>query len=65
MTITALGPCGDASGFVQHEVILTLVSIRPMMFQNSKVEMHDRVGVLEPAVDDAVDHGSPLEWARM
>ena len=65
MTITALGPCGDASGFVEHEVILTLVSVRPIMFQNSEVEMHDGVGVLEPAVDDAVDHGLPLECARM
>ena len=27
-----------------------------MMFQDSEVEMQDRVGAVETAVDDAVDH---------
>ena len=44
---------------------LTLLSQRPMMFQDSEVEMQERVGALETAVDDAVDHGLPPECAKM
>ena len=40
---------------------LTLLSQRPMMFQDSEVEMQDRVGALETAVDDADDHDVPPE----
>ena len=36
-----------------------------MIFQDSEVEMRDRVGVLETDVDNAVDHGSPPEFAKM
>ena len=36
-----------------------------MIFQNSEVEMRDRVGVLETAVDNAVDNSSPPECAKM
>ena len=36
-----------------------------MMFQDSEVEMLDRVGALETAVDDAVGHGLPPECAKM
>ena len=36
-----------------------------MMFQDSEVEMQDRVGALERAVDDAVGHGLPPECAKM
>ena len=36
-----------------------------MMFQDSEVEMKGRVGALETAVDDAVDHGLMPECAKM
>ena len=36
-----------------------------MTFHHSEVEMRDRVGVLETAVDSAVDHSSPPECAKM
>ena len=36
-----------------------------MMFQDSEVEMQDRVGALGTAVDDAVDHELPPELAKM
>ena len=35
------------------------------MFQDSEVEMQDRVGALETAVNDAVDHGLQPECAKM
>ena len=47
------------------DVTLTLLSQRPMMFQDSEVELQDRVGALETAVDDAVDLGVPPECAKM
>ena len=65
MAVTAFVPGGDAPGDVDDEVALTLQSQRPMIFQDSEVEMRDRVGVLETAVDNAVDHGSPPECAKM
>ena len=57
MAVTTFWPGGDAPGDVDDDVTLTLLSQRPMMFQDSEVEMKDRVGALETAVDDAVDHG--------
>ena len=36
-----------------------------MMFQDSEVEMQDRVGALGTAVDDAGDHDLPPECAKM
>ena len=54
MAVTAFGPGGDAPGDVDDDVKLTLLSQRPMMFQDSEVEMQDRVGALETAVDDAL-----------
>ena len=36
-----------------------------MIFQDSEVEMRDGAGVLETAVDNAVDHSSPTEGAKM
>ena len=36
-----------------------------MTLQYSEVERRDRVGVLETAVDDAVDHGFPPECAKL
>ena len=36
-----------------------------MMFQDSEVEMQDRVGALETAADDTVDDSSPPECAKM
>ena len=57
MTVTAFAPGGDAPGGVDDDVTLALLSQRPMMFQNSEVEVQDGVGALETAVDDAVDHG--------
>ena len=65
MAVTALGPGGDAPGEVDDDVTLTLLSQRPTMFQDSEVEMQDRVGALETAVDDAVDHGLQPECAKM
>ena len=61
MAVTAFGREGDAPGDVDDDVTLTLLSQGPMMFQDSEVEMQDRVGALETAVDDAVDHGLPPE----
>ena len=65
MTVTAFAPGGDAPGGVDDDVTLALLSQRPMMFQNSEVEVQDGVGALETAVDDAVDHGLPPECAKM
>ena len=65
MAVTAFGPGGDASGDVEDEVTLTPRCQRPMMFQDFEVEMQDRVGALEAAVDDAVDPGLPPECAKM
>ena len=56
MAATAFGPGGDAPGDVDDDVTWMLLSQRPMMFQDSEVEMKDRVGALETAVDDAVDN---------
>ena len=58
-------PGGDAPGDVDDEVALMLPSQRPMIFQDSEVDMRDRVGVLETAIDNAVDHGSPPQCAKM
>ena len=65
MAVTAFVPGSDAPGDVDNEVALTLPSQRPMIFQDSEGEMRDRVGVLEPSVDNAVDHSSPPESAKM
>ena len=64
MAVTAFGPGGDASGDVEDEVTLMLLSQRPMMFQDSKLKMQDRVSRLETAVDNIVDD-SPPECANM
>ena len=55
MAITAFVQDDDVPGNVDDEITLTLLSQRPMMFQDSKVEMQDRWGALYTAVDDAVD----------
>ena len=65
MVVTAFGPGSDAPGDVDDDSKLTLLSQRSMTFQDSEVEMQDHVGALETAVDDAVDHGLPLEGAKM
>ena len=65
MAFTALVAGGDAPGDVDDEVALTLPAQRPMVFKDLEVEMRDRSGVLETAVDNAVDHGSSLECANM
>ena len=65
MVVTAFGPGGDAPGDVDDDVTLLLVSQRPMMFHDSEVEVQDRVGALETAFDDAVDHGLQRECAKM
>ena len=61
MGVNAFGPGGGAPGDVDADATLTLLSHRPMMFNNSEVEMQDRVGALGTAVDDAVDHDVPPE----
>ena len=65
MAGTALGPGGGAPGDVDDDATLTLLSQRPMMFQDSEVEMQDRVGPLGTPVDEAVDHDLPPECAKM
>ena len=65
MAVTAFGPGADAPGDMDDDVTLTLMSQRPVMFQDSEVEMQGRVDALETAVDDAVDHGLPSECAKM
>ena len=65
MAVTAFVPGGDAPGDVDDEVALLLPPQRPMIFQDPEVEMRGRVGVLETDVDNAVDHGSPPECAKM
>ena len=65
MAVTAFSPGGDAPGDLDDDVKLTLLSQRPMMFQDSEVEVQDRLGGLEMAVDDAVDHGLRPGCAKM
>ena len=65
MAVIAFVPGGDAPGDVDDEDAMTLPSQRSMVFQDSEVEMLDRVGVLETAVDNAVDDGSPPDCAKM
>ena len=65
MAATAFGPRGDMPGDVDDDATLTMLSQRPMMFQDSEVDMQDRVGALGTAVDDAVDHDLPPECAKM
>ena len=61
MTVTAFGPGGDVPGDMDDDVTLTLLSQQPGFFQDDDVEMQDKVGALETAVDDAVDHSLPPE----
>ena len=65
MAVTAFSPGGDALGDLDDEVALTLPSQRPTTFQDSEVEVRDRAGVLKAVADNAVDHGSPPECAKM
>ena len=65
MAVKAFVPDGDVPGDVDDEVTLTLPSQRPVVFQDPEVEMRDPAGVLETAVETAVDHGSPPECAKM
>ena len=65
MAVTAFGPGDGPPGDVDDDATLTLLSQRPMMFQNYDVEMQDRVGALGTAVDDAVDHDVQPECAKM
>ena len=65
MAVTAFGPGGGAPGDVDDDATLTLLSQRPMMFQDSEVEMKNRVGALETAVDDAIDIGFLSECAKI
>ena len=65
MAVTAFVPGGDAPGDVDDEVTLTLPSQRPMIFEDPEVDIRDRVGVLETAVNDAVDHDFLPEGAKM
>ena len=64
MAVTAFVPGDGAPGDVEDEVALTLPSQRLMIFQDSEMEMSDRVGMLETDVDNAVDHGSPPDCAK-
>lgn len=55
-TMVAFGPGRDAPGDVDDDATPTPPSPRPIMFENSEVEMRDHVGKLDTAADDAVDH---------
>ena len=57
MAATAVAPGGDAPGDVDDDVTLALLSQRPIIFQDSEVEVQDRLDALEAVVDDAVDLG--------
>ena len=63
--VTAFVSGGDAPGNVDDKVAQTLPSLPPMIFQGSEVKMRHRVDVLETAIDNAVDHCSPPEFAKM
>ena len=65
MAVTEFVPGGDVPGDEDDEVALTLPCQRSMIFLDSEVEMRDHAGVLETAVDDAADRGSPPECAKM
>ena len=65
MAVTAFGPSCGAPGDVDDDATLMLLSQRPMMFEDSEVEMQDGVDSLGTAVDDAHDHESPLKCAKM
>ena len=65
MAVTAFGPSGDAPGDVDNNVTPMLPAQRPMIFPDCEVEMPDREGVLETAVDNSVDHDSPPECAKI
>ena len=65
IAVTAFGSGGDAPGDVDDDVTLAPLSQRPMMFQDSEMEVQDRVGALETAVNDEVDHGVRSECAKM
>ena len=58
IAITAFGPGVDAPGKADDDVTRMLRSQRLMTLQ-------DRVGVFEVLIDDAVDHCSPAECAKM
>ena len=65
MAVTAFGPSDDAPGDADDDVMLTMLPQRPTMFQDSVVEMLDRVEALETAADYAVDHSLTLGCAKM
>ena len=65
MAVTAFGPRGGAPGDVDDDATLTLLSQRPMMFQDFEVEMQDRAGALGTVVDHADGHALPPECAKM
>ena len=65
MAVTAFVPGGDAPGDVDDEVALRLPSQRPMIFQDSQVQMRDHAGVSGTAADNAIDRGTPPECAKM
>ena len=65
MAVTAFGPVGGPPGDLDDDDTLTLLSQRPIMFQDSEVEMQDRMGAFGTAVNDADDHDLPPECAKI
>ena len=55
----------NAAGNVNDTVTLPLPSHRSMIFHHSEVYMRDHLGVLEMAVDGAVDHDFWPECSKM
>ena len=66
MAATEFVPGGATPGDVDDAVALTLPSQRPIIiFQDSEMEMRNRMGVLETAVDNHVDRICAPECAKI
>ena len=64
MAATAFGPGNGEPSDVVYDATLTLLSQRPMMFQDSELEMQDRVGALGTAFYNGNDNDLPPECAN-
>lgn len=65
MTVTASVVGGDAPGGVDHVLTMTLPFQRPILFQDSAVEMQDHVSRLETAFESSVDCNTPRGCAKV
>ena len=65
IAVTVFWPGSVGPGDVDDDVTQGLLSQRPMIFRDFDEEMQGRVSVLETAVDNTADHGSPPDCAMM